>query len=487
MDGNAKNGLEPAKKTPTAHMAVTTVKVDGMTCGACTSAVESGFKNVDGAGAVSVSLVMGRAVVHHDPTKLSAARVAEIIEDRGFDAEVLSTDMPETAPPPAPKRLTSTSIAVEGMTCGACTSSVESAFTGVAGVEKVEVSLLSERAVIEHDASVIAPEKLAEMIEDRGFGATVLDSVAQDAALAVLSAKTPLTTPDRNITVTTVAIEGMTCGACTSSIERKFKGLEGMLHFNISLLAERAVVSHDPARLSPDRIVALIEDAGFDAQILSSQPDTAMRQVTTSSVQLKIYGLFDGAAARQLEDTLRSKEGITNALLNLSTSRATVTYDTSLTGIRGIVEGVEKAGYNALLADTEDNNAQIESLAKTKEIQEWKRAFLYSLSFAVPVFCISMLIPMFLPILNIAKIELIPGLNFSDIICCALTIPVQFGIGKRFYISAWKSIKHRSPTMDVLVMLGTSAAFFFSCFAVVVAVLSPPTPNPARSSTPAQC
>src|SRR5271156_5591536 len=85
---------QPLNRTPTAHMATTTVKVDGMTCGACTSAVESGFKGVEGAGAVSVSLVMGRAVVNHDPTKLSAEKVAEIIEDRGFDAEVLSTNMP---------------------------------------------------------------------------------------------------------------------------------------------------------------------------------------------------------------------------------------------------------------------------------------------------------------------------------------------------------------------------------------------------------
>lgn len=79
---------------PAAPMATTTVKVDGMTCGACTSAVEGAFKGVDGAGNVSVSLMMGRAVVHHDPITLSAEKVAEMIEDSGFDAAVLSTDTP---------------------------------------------------------------------------------------------------------------------------------------------------------------------------------------------------------------------------------------------------------------------------------------------------------------------------------------------------------------------------------------------------------
>ena len=77
-----------------AHMATTTLKVGGMTCGACTSAVESGFKGVDGVGNVSVSLVMERAVIMHDPQKISAEKIQEIIEDRGFDAQVLATDLP---------------------------------------------------------------------------------------------------------------------------------------------------------------------------------------------------------------------------------------------------------------------------------------------------------------------------------------------------------------------------------------------------------
>src|SRR4051812_386628 len=79
---------------PTAHMATTTLRVEGMTCGACTSAVESGFEDVDGVGSVTVSLIMERAVVQHDPLRIAPEKIKEIIEDRGFDAEVLSTDLP---------------------------------------------------------------------------------------------------------------------------------------------------------------------------------------------------------------------------------------------------------------------------------------------------------------------------------------------------------------------------------------------------------
>jgi Cu+-exporting ATPase len=478
------------KRGETAHMATTTLKVDGMTCGACTSAVEAGFKNVEGAGAVSVSLVMGRAVVHHDPTVLTADKVAEIIEDRGFDAEVLSTSIPTPATTSVPQEVPKlqakseepyvavTTLSVQGMTCGACTSAIEAGFKDVAGVKAMSVSLLSERAVVEHDPSIISAEQVAEIIEDRGFDATVLESKLQEPTGPSAAGSTTSTSLATQTLTTTVAIEGMTCGACTSAVEGAFKDFEGLINFNISLLAERAVIVHLPSKLSADKVVETIEDAGFDAKIISSQSEASQHHETSSTIQLKLFGLSDGTAATSLENILRGKPGVTGAVLSLSTCRATITYNPSLTGLRALVEIVEDAGYNALVADSDDNNAQLESLAKTKEIQEWRRAFLYSLSFAVPVFCISMLIPMFLPSIDFGAIRLIPGLYFGDLLCGILTSPVQFGIGRRFYISAFKSIKHKSPTMDVLVILGTSAAFFFSVFAMLIAIIFPPHTRP---------
>jgi P-type Cu+ transporter len=471
--------------TTSVHMATTTLNVGGMTCGACTSAIESGFKGVDGAGAVSVSLMTNRAVVHHDPTKLSPEQVAEIIEDRGFDAEILSTDIPRPSlviPDPDSfemeddqPQLTETIINVGGMTCGACTSAIESGFKNVRGVKSMSVSLMTNRAVIQHDSAVITPESLAEIIEDRGFDAEIKESRSVESSGRKSHAGKQAQT---EAATTVVAIEGMTCGACTSAVEGSFKDVDGLIRFNISLLAERAVIIHDPARLTPSKIVETIEDAGFDAHIVSSQIEGALNG-TSSSVHLKVFGLFDGPTATSLEEKLRSVPGVKSAIISLATSRAAIHYDSSVTGLRKIVETVDDAGFNALLADADNNNAQLESLAKTKEIQEWRRAFLVSVSFAIPVFCISMIFPMFVKFLDFGSWRLIPGLYLGDIICLGLTIPVQFGIGKRFYISAYKSVKHGSPTMDVLVVLGTSAAFFFSCFAVVIAVVFPPHNKPS--------
>lgn len=480
-DGATSAGSEATSSAP--HWATTTLRVDGMTCGACTAAVESGFKGMDGVGTVSVSLVMGRAVVMHDPTKASAETVRNTIEDRGFDAEVLSTDLPRevaTDGNQSPDRegpcLSTTTLAVEGMTCGACVAAVEGAFKGVAGVDRITVSLLSERAVVEHDQSVIGPEQISGMIDDRGFGATVLDTTTPERVSR--TGKQLHGKSGAALTRTTVAIEGMTCGACTSAVERGFHGLEGLVQFNVSLLAGRAVVVHDAGQLAADTIVKTIEDGGFDATIVSSELQENVRS-QLSTVQLRIFGLGDPATAASLEHALRSCPGVESCVVKLDGSRATVTHDPSTVGLRALFETVEAAGCDALLAASEENDAQLESLAKTREIQEWRRAFWISLSFAVPVFSISMILPLF-PWADFGAVPiLLPGLYLGDILCLVLTVPVQFGIGRRFYRSAFKSLRHRAPTMDVLVVLGTSAAFLFSVVAMLVAVGSAPHKRPA--------
>ena len=173
--------LRPLLSTPTAHMATTALKVGGITCGACTSAVEAGFKGVDGVGNVSVSLVMERAVVTHEiPKRIHGREDCRDHSRPGFDAEVLATDLPspmftsndypynededgeevaETA------GTTITTLAVEGMTCGACTSAIEGGFMNVSGVKHFNISLVTERAVVEHDASLLTAEQIAEIIE----------------------------------------------------------------------------------------------------------------------------------------------------------------------------------------------------------------------------------------------------------------------------------------------------------------------------------
>ena len=392
-----------------ANIAKTTLRVDGMTCASCESAVKGGLKGLDGVLTVEAYFNLSRAIVEHDPQKLSPESVREAIDDTGFDTEVLSTDLlksmhdqpVEDVTFPNDSHLSVTTLKVEGMTCGACESGIRGGFKDVPGLKSMSISFLTGRADFEHDQVVLPPESIAEIIEDRGFDAAIVETKA-------------------------------------------------------SLTYEVPTISSEHSISQPSII---------------------------RSVQLKVLGLTDTASAATLEDSLRSMPGITSVLVNFSTltsSRTTISYNSHDAGLRAVVEATENLGYNALIADVDDNNAQLESLAKTREIREWKAAFLYSLSFAIPVFIISMVIPMFIPVLDFGSVQLlIPGLHLGDVVCMLLTIPVQFGVGKRFYVSAFKSLSHRTPTMDVLVVLGTSAAFFFSVGAMIVSLLIPPHSRPS--------
>lgn len=470
-------------------MATTTIAVLGMTCSACTSSIESAFDKVPGAGAVTVSLAMDCAVVVHDPTRLTAEDARKMIEDRGFDAEILNTDMQEEALGEEDETLQKTTLKVEGMTCGACTSAVENALQSLGtAVKKIEVSLLAERAVVEHNAGQLAAEKLADAINDAGFDATVLTSEAPKTAHSKGSQRRRRSSAAKiimdKVLTTTVAIEGMTCGACTSAIDGGFANVDGVRQFSISLLAERAVIVHDPKKLTAAKIAEIIEDRGFGATIISSVETAASSASSTVTSHLKIFGLPDTQAAKtELQANLNEIKGVQSVTLTTqkqgTTTRATVVHKPAVTGLREIVERVASLGYDALVADADDANAQLESLAKTKEIREWRLAFRTSLAYAIPVFLTSMIFPMFIPFLDYGSIFLGCGLWLGDVACLLLTIPVQFGVGRRFYKSAWKSLKHGSPTMDVLVVMGTSAAFFFSVAAMLVTIVSPPHTRPS--------
>ncbi|KAI4136301.1 MAG: hypothetical protein LQ341_005701 [Variospora aurantia] len=391
---------------PSTNMARTTLRVDGMTCASCESAVKGAFMNLDGAVSVEAYFNLSRAIVEHDPQKLPADLVRETIEDTGFDAEVLTSDHVENA-----------------------------------------------------------------------RGASLDNTVAVGSRLSI----------------TTLKVEGMTCGACESGIRGGFKDVPGLTTMSISFLTGRADIEHDPSVLAPEAIIEIIEDRGFDATIIQTKPslpdesgkgshNSNNQGANFRTVQLKILGLSSTSSAASLEDAFRSLPGVTSVTVNfssLTSSRTNISYDPLQTNLRAVVEATEGLGYNALIADVDDNNAQLESLAKTKEIMEWRRAFTYSSCFAIPVFLTTMVIPMFIPALDFGSIQLFPpGLYLGDIVCMLLTIPVQFGVGRRFYVSAYKSLSHRTPTMDVLVVLGTSAAFFFSIGAMLVSVIFPPHTRP---------
>lgn len=258
-------------------------------------------------------------------------------------------------------------------------------------------------------------------------------------------------------------IEGMTCGACVESIEGMLRSQAGIHSIKVALLAERGVVEYDPSVWTPEKIVNEISDIGFDA--------TEIPMARSDMITLRVYGMTCGSCTSAVEIGLRGMPGVTSVAVSLTTETAKIEFEPGLVGPRELVERIEDMGFDAILSDQEDAT-QKQSLARTKEIQEWASRFKWALTFAVPVFFVSM-IAMHIPFLRlIVNFRLFNSIYLGDLILLVLTTPAQFWVGQKFYQNAFKALRHGTATMDVLVMIGTSAAYFYSLFALVFAAFN---------------
>lgn len=174
------------------------------------------------------------------------------------------------------------------------------------------------------------------------------------------------------------------------------------------------------------------------------------------------------ACTSTVETQLNEMPGVLSVAVSLTTETAQVVFDRTLVGPRDLVERIEDMGFDAMLSDNDDAT-QIQSLTRTKEIKEWKLRFQRSAAFAIPVFFISMIAPR-ISFFAFLQYKLLQGIYLDQVLVLLLTLPVQFWLGMKFHRSAYKSLKHGSATMDVLVTLGTSTAFIYSLCSMVFAI-----------------
>ena len=169
--------------------------------------------------------------------------------------------------------------------------------------------------------------------------------------------------------------------------------------------------------------------------------------------------------------------GVSTVAVSLATETAKISFDRGVVGPREMVERVEELGFDAMLADQQDVT-QLRSLTRTKEVQEWRHRFQWSVAFALPVFFLGMVAPRIPFLHNLLHINILPGIPLCHLLVAIITTPAQFWIGQKFYRNAFKALKHKTATMDVLVMLGTSAAYFYSITALIAAMINPDPETP---------
>jgi P-type Cu+ transporter len=195
-----------------------------------------------------------------------------------------------------------------------------------------------------------------------------------------------------------------------------------------------------------------------------AQPSTSK---PATQLEISVSGMTCAACTARVERALKKVDGVLEASVNLGTERATVKLDETRTTAAQIKRAIRDSGYGVLETSDGQTRADAEREAKDRETAALRRAVLFSAVLGVPLLVIAMLPMIWMSAMEF-QMRLLPNMGAWNWIMLALAAPIQFGPGRRFYRSGWKALRSLNPDMNSLVMIGTSAAFFYS-LAVTVA------------------
>lgn len=238
---------------------------------------------------------------------------------------------------------------------------------------------------------------------------------------------------------------GMSCAACAARIEKGLSRLDGVKSASVNLATEKAVVTYDDSIVDDSRIEETISGLGYKA---------VKEEQGEATVTLNIGGMSCASCAARIEKKFSRMDGVSEARVNLATERATVRYNPGKVRVPDMIAAVESIGYTAAVAESSYDR---EREQREMEIKNLRNTFVISAVLTAPL-----LLGMILWMAGLRG----PVVAFlhNQWLQFALTTPVQFIIGARFYRNAWKALKSVSANMDVLIAMGTSAAYFFSLY-----------------------
>ncbi|XP_078602292.1 copper-transporting ATPase 1-like isoform X1 [Branchiostoma floridae x Branchiostoma japonicum] len=467
------------------------IGVEGMHCKSCVRKIEDAMADHSGLHSINVSLENKNAAVSYDASQTNPESLARGIAFEGFTCFLPGSSNPITKQTGEQAVI----IGIQGMTCNSCVQSIEGRMATFTGVKSIRVSLGNANGTIVYEASKVSAEQLREAIDDMGFEASL------PGQSAPMSLSKPGASPQKkkdDFTVhfrkgavvktelgleevelgtaeeTTrtadqmdkcfVEVTGMTCASCVSTIERNLEKETGVKSVLVSLMAGKAEVKFDPCYTTPSEIAKKIADLGFGATIIESQG------IGEGRVQLAITGMTCSSCVHTIESNMRRKPGVLEVSVALATERGQFVYDPEVTGPRHIIEMIKELGFDASLT-TEEKKGSLDHKAS---IQKWRTAFLFSFIFGLPV----MIIMIYYMATGHSRKPLFRGVSLENLLFLILATPVQIFGGRHFYVTAYKSLKHKSTNMDVLIMLSTTIAYVYSVIVLIIAVIENPGLSP---------
>ncbi|MBD3408389.1 MAG: cadmium-translocating P-type ATPase [Candidatus Lokiarchaeota archaeon] len=235
-----------------------------------------------------------------------------------------------------------------------------------------------------------------------------------------------------------MSIEGMHCASCVASIEKSLKSEDGVVNASVSLLDEKAVVEYDSEKVDREKLEKAVDSTGYKA--------------VRSKMSLAVNPSPAGEEWKSTKQELMQIDGIISVKGFPNHEKVIIEYDDDLVTYKIVRRSMRDHGFEVSdESDTQDR----ESSAREEEIKYYSRLFTFSLILTIPVTLI-----MFGVIT-----PLIPASISPEIVMFFLTTPVQFIGGYPFYKASLRGLRHLKTNMDTLIMLGTSAAYFYSVYA----------------------
>lgn len=244
---------------------------------------------------------------------------------------------------------------------------------------------------------------------------------------------------------TTFGITGMTCTACANRIEKNLNKLPDVVA-TVNPTTEKATVDYDPNSTSLETITETVQNTGYG--------------VITETTELDVLGMTCAACSTRVEKILNRTDGVSQANVNLTTEQANIAYNPEVTTPEALIARIQNIGYDAQLKATAGDKVS----QKSKELKRKRLKLIISAILSLPL-----LLTMFVHLFNLPM----PAILMNPYFQLTLATIVQFGIGWQFYIGAYKSLRSGSANMDVLVALGTSAAYFYSLFETIKWIVQP--------------
>ncbi|WP_019636588.1 heavy metal translocating P-type ATPase [Paenibacillus fonticola] len=239
---------------------------------------------------------------------------------------------------------------------------------------------------------------------------------------------------------TSLQITGMTCSACANRIEKSLGRLEGVQEANVNFALERATVAYNPELTDVSKLEATIHKLGYD--------------VVKDVADLQLHGMYCAACAVRIEKAIAKIPGVSSAAVNFALETARVQYNPGEVSVQDIQERVAKLGYEAVLKQEQADEGDYREQAIARQ----KRKLLISALLSLPLLWTMVSHFSFLSWIWLPDLFMNPWFQL------VLATPVQFYIGKQFYVGAYKALRNKSANMDVLIALGTSAAYFYSLY-----------------------